>query len=225
MTMIERMLPPAVVAVEALRDDEPTLLLGEEQAVMARAVARRRREFAAGRVCARRALARLGIAPLPLLPGPRGDPQWPLGIVGSITHCDGYCACAVARRADLAALGIDAERHRPLPTGLVHEIAVAEELAMVRRLTTRRPEVAWDRLLFSAKEAVYKAWSPSAGGYLDFTDARVDIDPGHGTFSARVLDGASATCRPVARYAGRWLVVQGLILTAATVEARACEGW
>lgn len=99
--MIEELLPGSVVAVEAYGaeaavDDAP--LYPEERAVVARAVAKRRREFTAVRVCARRAMEKLGVA-APVLPGTRGAPGWPEGLLGSMTHCTGYCAAALVRAA------------------------------------------------------------------------------------------------------------------------------
>ncbi len=106
--MIEAILPPAVRAAESLGDEEPPPPLGAEAELVARAVEKRRREFAGGRDCARRALAALGIAPLAILSGERGEPLWPEGVVGAITHCAGYRGSAVARAGEVAALGIDA---------------------------------------------------------------------------------------------------------------------
>ena len=107
--MIEEILPPAVAAAEAFGDRPDAELFPEEHAVMGRATGKRRGEFATGRACARDALARLGRPPVAILPGDRGAPGWPPGIVGSITHCAGYRAAAVGPAADVLAIGLDAE--------------------------------------------------------------------------------------------------------------------
>ena len=99
--MIAEILPSSVVSVEAFADSLDATLYPEEEAVVARAVAKRRREFTTVRACARTALARLGRPPAPIIPGPRGAPGWPPGIVGSMTHCDGYRACALALAASV----------------------------------------------------------------------------------------------------------------------------
>src|SRR6516225_8640665 len=96
---------------------QPGLFPAEEPAVRT-AGPRRRAEFTAGRRCAREALARLGLPAAPVLAGRAGEPRWPAGVTGSITHCAGYRACAVARTADVTALGIDAEPDARLPAGL-----------------------------------------------------------------------------------------------------------
>ncbi|MFF9850238.1 4'-phosphopantetheinyl transferase family protein [Streptomyces litmocidini] len=163
----------AVDGPEADDGPRPPWLFAEEEALMARAAPGRRREFAAARLCAHRALAGLGVAAAPLLRGRRGAPAWPAGTVGSITHCAGYRGAAVASAAGFLGLGIDAEPHAPLPSGVREEVVFGPEEARLRELAARRPDIAWDRLLFSAKESVYKAWSGYGGAWLGFEEAEV----------------------------------------------------
>ncbi|MHC3471453.1 4'-phosphopantetheinyl transferase family protein [Streptomyces sp. 7R007] len=223
--MIEELLPEEVVAVEVHGDDgsEPAPLYPEEEAVVAQAVAKRRREFALVRSCARRAMEKLGVPPQPLLPGERGAPGWPPGLAGSMTHCEGYCAAVLVRATDLASLGIDAEPHQPLPEGVLDAVALPAEAARLRRLAAERPSVHWDRLLFSAKESVYKAWFPLTGQWLDFSEADIDVfgDPGsrpQGGFRAELLvPGPVVGGRRIGHFDGRWTVRRGLVATAVTV--------
>lgn len=205
---------PASVAVESTRGEIDAELFAEEEAFVGRAVEKRRREFVTGRACARMALERLGLPAEAIPAGPRGAPQWPPGIVGSITHCDGYRACAVARAADLAALGVDAEPDLPLPEGVLGKVALPEERAMLLDLM-RDPELPWDRLLFCMKEAVYKAWFPLAERWLGFEDASIEIDPAARSFSARLLvPGPQLWDRELRELPGRWLARDGLVLAA-----------
>src|SRR5512134_460449 len=104
------------------RDPSPPLL-AEEEPLVARAVDKRRREFAKGRACARAALARLGCVAGPLLTGSEREPLWPDGVVGSVTHTDSYCAVAVVRSAACAGLGIDAELAEPLDPPIADRIS------------------------------------------------------------------------------------------------------
>ena len=218
--MIEEILPPGVAAAEAFGDTAPALLFPAEEAAIARAVAKRRSEFATGRACARAALAKLGLPPVPIVPGPRGAPQWPPGVTGSITHCAGYRASAVARLADVASLGLDAEPNAPLPDGVLERIAVAQERAWLPELAAAVPGVSWDRLLFCAKESVYKAWFPLTRRWLGFEQAAITVDPRAGAFTAELLEPAVALDgRRLAGFAGRWLARDGLVLTAITVPA------
>jgi 4'-phosphopantetheinyl transferase EntD len=221
--VIEELLPDAVVAVEVHGTGEAAPLFPEEEAFVARAVAKRRREFATVRACARRAMEKLGVPAQAILPGERGAPQWPDGLLGSMTHCDGYCAAALVRAADLASLGIDAEPHAPLPDGVLEAVALPAERERLRRLATALPELRGDRLLFSAKESVYKAWFPLTGRWLDFSEADIDItvdpeDRTRGAFRAELLvPGPLLGDRRVDRFEGRWIVRRGLVATAVTV--------
>ncbi len=218
--MIGRILPPGVAAEEAFTDPPAVKLFPEEEAAIAKAVDKRRREFTTARACARAALARLGLPPAPILPGLRGAPQWPARVVGSLTHCAGYRACAVAHDRDVRAIGLDAEPHDALPDGVLGTVASGGEQARLAALTLAAPGVSWDRVLFSAKEAVYKAWFPLTGRWLGFEDASVTIDPAAGTFTARLLvDGPEVSGAALTRFAGRWLVDGGLIITAIVVPA------
>lgn len=219
--MIEQLLPDGVIVVDTTRDEHTTLFAEEERA-LGRAVDKRRREFVAGRACARAALAKLGLPAGPIAQGERGEPCWPDGVVGSITHCDGYRACAVARSREVATIGIDAEPHGPLPEGLLGDVARPEEIALLRRLHETSPQTHWDRLLFSAKESVYKAWFPLARRWLGFEDATLQIDPQGGTFAARLLvAGPALGERRLERLDGRWAVRDGLVMTAIAIEASA----
>ena len=83
------------------------------------------------------------------------------------------------------------------------DIARPEELPHAAAVRADVPHVHWDRLLFSAKESVYKAWFPLARRWLGFEDAVVMIDPSAGTFQARLLVvGPHARLRPVERLLG-----------------------
>lgn len=216
--MIAEILPQSVVSAEAYRDPDGLFLFPEEELVVSRAVESRRRAFTTGRACARRALAGLGLSPVAISPDKRGAPRWPAGVVGSITHCDGYRAAAVAWAQKVICVGIDAEPHGSLPEGVLRRIASAQEQTWLRELTATHPGISWDRLLFSAKEAVYKAWYPLTGRRLDFMEALVAFDVVHGTFGARLLvPGLTVAGRQLTGFPGRWFVGDGLILTAVAV--------
>ncbi|HUY45984.1 MAG TPA: 4'-phosphopantetheinyl transferase superfamily protein [Streptosporangiaceae bacterium] len=214
--MIERILGAGVVAVESLTDPPDVVLFPEEEAVVARAVAKRRREFTTARHCARQGLAKLGYPAMPLLPGERGAPQWPAGVVGSITHCAGYRCAAVARESEVVTVGIDAEPHEPLPGGVLEAVALPAEHARLGALP--QSSIHWDRILFAAKESVYKAWFPLTRRWLNFHEADITFDPERGEFDAALLvPGPVVDGRELTGFSGRWLVSDGLALTAIMV--------
>jgi 4'-phosphopantetheinyl transferase EntD len=208
--VIADILPPTVAAAESTGPTPEQAsgreLFPAELALVRTAGPRRRAEFTAGRACARAALTELGLPAAPVLTGRAGEPRWPAGVTGSITHCAGYRACAVARTADVAALGIDAEPDAGLPAGLIESVADCAERAWIARQAAAGSAVCWDRLLFSAKEAVGKLWYPLTGHWLGFGQLAVFPDPA-GTFHARVAGS---------RLTGRWLARDGLIVTTVT---------
>lgn len=220
--MIERLLPSWVRAVDTTTDASEDSLWPAERAVLERAVPKRRVEFATVRVCARAALAELGVPPAPILPGPRGAPGWPSGIVGSMTHCAGYRGAAVASAKVAASIGIDAEPHGPLPDGVLEAIARPEELSWLAELAVSAPGVHWDRLLFSMKESVYKAWFPLTGSWLDFEGASITVEPAAGAFTAVLqVPGPMLNGRELTTFTGRFSTSDTLVLTAIAVPAGA----
>ena len=183
--------PGTAIAALAITGEPPALFAGED---LPRAVAKRRNERAFGRACARSALAELGLAPAAIAAGAGGEPQWPAGIAGSITHTDDHAAAAVLR--GVAALGIDLE-------SLAHTARVPDLLATVALASERIHPAA---LLFSAKESVYKCLY--AGRFLDFHDVELAIAPG--TFT--VIRAAGYDARSVR---GRWAITGDHVATVA----------
>ncbi|MCL6299136.1 4'-phosphopantetheinyl transferase family protein [Streptomyces kronopolitis] len=214
--MIDKLLPAPVVTAEAFQDAPLSAMFPEEWALVAKAVPKRQKEFGTVRGCARDALAELGFAPAPLLPGPGREPQWPAGIVGAMTHCAGYRAAAVARSAEVRTIGLDAEPHLPLnDPGVLKLVTLPAERPRLARLAEVQPEVCWDRLIFSAKESVYKAWYPLTRRWLDFQEAELTFDPTNATFTARLLvPGPVVDGREITEFHGRWLIGSGLMVTA-----------
>ncbi|MFN0050818.1 MAG: 4'-phosphopantetheinyl transferase [Planctomycetales bacterium] len=213
--MIESILPPQVATQVSIGDQLPGELTTEEAMLVERAVPRRVREFAAGRHCARQALRQLGISPGSILCGPQREPIWPEGIVGSITHCTGYQAAAVAWRRDLVTIGIDAEPHAPLPPETLGQVGRPQELAWLQRAPLGTH---WDKLLFSAKESVYKAWFPLTRQWLGFEEVEIAFDPDRATFQAKLLRPHPVqTGQALIGFQGRYLIQDGLILTATTL--------
>jgi 4'-phosphopantetheinyl transferase EntD len=217
--VISQILPPQASAVEAFGDAAGATLFAAEEAALGGAGLARYAEFSTGRACARAALARLGLAPAAILPGPRGEPRWPAGVTGSITHCAGYRACAVARSTQVAALGIDAEPDAPLPAGVLAAVATRAERAWLDGRLSAAPQVRWDTLVFSAKEAAYKAWFPLTGATPGFTDVEM-TEPADGRFTLLLLTAGPGRTRSwPASLAGRWLASRGLIITAVAAPA------
>ncbi|WP_137724851.1 4'-phosphopantetheinyl transferase Npt [Prescottella subtropica] len=223
--MIERILPTGVASAELFEDPPGLQPHPQEASLIARAVEKRRREFTSARHCARQAMTQLGVEPGPVLRGENGSPVWPKGVVGSLTHCDGYRAAVLGYALAVRSVGIDAEPNGPLPDGVLDAVSLPAER---ERLATRSSApVHWDRLLFCAKEATYKAWFPLTGRWLGFEDAHITFTEGtttsdgtSGSFRSRLLVPGTVTDggAPLASFDGRWLVAGGLVVTAISVH-------
>ncbi|NIL42046.1 4'-phosphopantetheinyl transferase superfamily protein [Salinispora arenicola] len=212
------LLPPSVaVAVAELPDWEGALLPEEQAGLSDQAVASRRRDFTAGRVCARRAISALGRPPVAVPTAANRAPIWPTGVVGAITHTHGYCAAAAANADEVRSVGLDAEQHKRLSPGVLRMICLPEEEALLRRLPAG---TFWPTVVFSAKETIYKVWHPIVGTWLDFHDAVVTLDPQAGRFTARIAPArvdAAPVDDPPAVVSGWFSVDGGLVRTAAVL--------
>jgi 4'-phosphopantetheinyl transferase EntD len=133
----------------------------------------RRRASGAARIVARRLLGELtGDASAPLRRSLTGAPFWPKGVVGSLAHDDEFAIAAVALQSDVARLGVDIEPAEPLPSDLVDRVlSVGEKrLTKIDRVTSR--------LIFSCKEAVYKALNDLDGSPLEYGDIEIRLAKG-----------------------------------------------
>jgi 4'-phosphopantetheinyl transferase EntD len=220
--VIRALFPPGVcVAIGPNDDDEVTL--HPEEAELARTMGpARRREFAAGRGCARRAIAELGVPGGPVLRGLRRAPSFPDGVVGAITHTNGFCAAAVARGDAFAGVGLDAERDEAISERAAARICAPGELAALRALSGRTPE-SWAAIVFSAKETLYKAYFPLTGFFIGFRDALVALFPDSadaGRFEARLLRRDAPDAAGQRRFAGRYACDGARVITGLAVARR-----
>jgi 4'-phosphopantetheinyl transferase EntD len=174
--------PGLLIGHRVILPGDEHALLAEEAASIASSVIAVRRASGAARIVARELLAALGHAAAPVPRGASGEPVWPVGIVGSLAHDEEIAVAAVARRRDFAAVGIDVESSLPLPPELRALVATQQELRGSGDDPMR------EKLLFAAKEAVYKAAFPLDRIFLEFHDIEVDLAAGCAvTRTGRVL--------------------------------------
>ena len=154
--------------------DETHLLPEEARSIPARQPAMRRASGAA-RWIAHRLLADIGITDVAIPRAPSGAPLWPEGTIGSLAHDDDMAVAAVAPVGRIVSLGIDVEPAEPLPDDIFAIVATGADQtgAAGRRLA--------GRILFCAKEAVYKAAYPLDREILGYEDIAVDLDAGQAT--------------------------------------------
>lgn len=210
-TAIETFFGNGIECVAAAPSNKLRELFSEELAAVERALPSRQQQYATGRWCARTALRRLNVADAAIGAGERGEPLWPQDVTGSITHCPGLCAAAVATKSSYAGIGIDAEPDTPLKPQLAARICTPQELASLPDASNL---ATWTKLVFSAKESVYKAHYPLTQTFLSFREVMLELEPEQTAFRAKVIKpGAQA------EYSGRYLMRKGLIFTATLVSA------
>lgn len=217
----ETLLPAAVATVELAGAGDPALLLTEERVLRARATPARIAEFAAGRFCARRAVARFGIVDCPIGAHDDHRPRWPQSLTGSITHTEAFSAAAVGDRRRFLAIGIDAERIGGVSPDLWSRVLRSSEREWLERLPTA-VQATVATLLFSAKEAFYKCQYEITRQWLDFHDVTIDCFGDNRNREGLAVRPAGRVrlfeqgCGPVfVRYA----VSRGLVLTAVAIAA------
>lgn len=163
-------------------------LFDVEEAAIIKAVQRRRAAFRAGRTCAREALSKLGARPCAVPVASDRQPVWPPGIVGSISHAPGWATAVVASAHDFRGIGVDMEEDAPLNPEVREMICRPEELSKLPpTLVIRRKQIDTGKLVFSIKEAIFKAVYPSTSIYLGFQHACVWFDNDTKRFHARLM--------------------------------------
>jgi 4'-phosphopantetheinyl transferase EntD len=214
--------PPGARAAEMRVSGDPAALLPEEMQHLGAAVEKRRREFAAGRLCARRLLAEFGITDFPVRVAEDRRPLWPDSVVGSITHTTGFCAAVVAGKGALSAVGIDSEIAGSVKQELWRGICTPAETLWLRSLP-HSEQTAAATLIFSAKEAFYKCQYPMTREYLGFHDATVNPAWGmkQGTFMIHANRDIVFTRYAALPLQGRFVFHEEFITTGIAVPARA----
>jgi 4'-phosphopantetheinyl transferase EntD len=166
-----------------LPGDEDALL--EEERASIPSLADRRRASGAARIVARRLLDQLGYERRPIPRGVDGAPVWPAGMTGSLSHDDQFAVAAVGRASDVGAIGIDIEPAIPLPCDMFDLVTTPKELSGIA------DDPLCGRLVFAAKEAVYKALFPVDRTFLEFRDIEVDL----GRLQASTRTGRTVSIR------------------------------
>lgn len=192
-----------------------------ERELMRSAVSVRRREFRAGRAAAHQLLAQWNLDRGPLLPDENRVPQWPAGVVGSITHSRQLCLVAIGRAENYASLGVDTEPDEPLEEELWSTLLRPEE---IKWLNAHHPSQRgrWAKVMFCAKEAVYKAVFPLNHLPIGFQDVIVSLNPSTETFSASWVD-RELPCPAGHFLKGRWTVRGGSIVAVMALPAHCLE--
>ncbi len=196
-------------------------LLGDEIPLAAPMVEKRRQEFMAGRAHARVALKALGVMPQAIPVGSSRAPIWPAGFVGSISHAGELVAAVAAPARLMAGIGVDLEPATPLADDLLERVCLPDELARLRHEAQQAPDrgpAHAAKLIFSAKESVYKCIAPRLGIFLEFADLEILPDRHQQEFSTRGHGPTGNRIAPPA-LSGRFVEIGGYWMTVAWQDA------
>lgn len=213
---IARILPAGVVASAGAIADAATPLAAAELPPTARMSARRFQEYSAGREHARKVLERLGLHSPVVAVGPDRAPLWPAGFVGSISHAGDLVLAVAAPSAAMRAIGIDLEPAVPLDADLVHRVCRPGELAGPGLPVASSLRA---KLIFSAKESVYKCIAPLSGVFLEFEHVEILFDAGKNRFRARGHGPAAELLSPTT-LTGAFTEAGGYWVTVAWQQSR-----
>jgi 4'-phosphopantetheinyl transferase EntD len=208
---------PDCVSTGCCRVSEAEITLDpEERAVIEHAVAGRRQEYMAGRLCARQALQQLGVTAGPLSKLPDGSIAWPEGIIGAVSHSETWCGAAVARRSDAAGIGLDIETIARIKEKLWRRILTPEERSWIAGQPAAEMQQ-WAAHMFSAKEALYKCIAALVRPGIGFMDAVIVPGPPSLSFTVRLNDPVAAQLPRGMNLRGRFFfhagsVFSGLVL-------------
>ncbi len=170
---IETMSVPGILVDHRLiAEGDELALLPTEMAAFAGSVLKVRRASGGARIVARTLLSRFGYAPCAIPKSTAGMPVWPEGIVGSLAHDPKVAIAAMAAQREFQSIGVDIEPTEPLAPDLLDIVATAKERERIEDDPFR------GRLLFSIKEAVYKAVYPLDRIFLDHHDVEVSLPDG-----------------------------------------------
>jgi 4'-phosphopantetheinyl transferase EntD len=178
---LQDLFPEQVICIVSSGPPENFELLAGEREATREMTPLRLREFEHGRSCARRALAELGYPDCAVPTTQNRSPEWPTGVVGSITHCGGKAAAAVARAADIGGIGLDIETDEPLDENLLPIICRDDEWPQASSVEER---LLLGKLIFSAKESVFKCIWPQVRRFIDFTEVSIELGLERNTFTA-----------------------------------------
>ena len=169
---IEQLFPAAVKTYCCRVKDYTEELHPEETVIISKAIDKRRYEFSAGRLCGRKALQHFGIDNCLLTQGKNGEPIWPDQITGSISHSKKWAAAAISTTKDIMAVGFDIETINRISSGILKRIITAKEKELLDKNDGQKAQE-YAALIFSAKEAIYKALSKLYNKTLMFKDVSI----------------------------------------------------
>ena len=195
--------------------DQNFRLLPEEQAIAESFGSQKRlAEFTMGRIYAHEALSMFGLESEPILRNHETrEPCWPDSVWGSITHSAGFAAVAIGLKKEIKGVGIDLESFsRSVDFNIRRLVCVDSELEWLESLPTKQANRAL-RIIFSAKESIFKCFYPGTKTYLTFKDAAVTINETENNFSFTIFKSCPGIIQQGFPHHGRYSEMDKMLLT------------
>ncbi len=199
---IKHLFPAPVKTYCCLVQDHTENLHSEERIIISKAIDKRRYEFSAGRLCARKALKQLGIDNCILTQDENGEPLWPEQITGTISHSKKWAAAAVSTTNDIIAIGFDIETVSRISSDILKRIITEKEKELLDKKDKQDAQI-YAALIFGAKEAIYKALSKLYSKTLRFKDVSIISNDDSPEFEIELNDELNSflkNVRPFCRY-------------------------
>lgn len=206
-----------VVTEEIYVDEIHYNILPEEEALIKNAVPKRRNEFRAGRYCARKALQQMNVSSSPILIGRGREPIWPIDIVGSISHSNGYCCVALTNKRYALSLGLDVELIRVVDRNVWNLICTQKELLWSLSLPFDEQNK-YLHLIFSAKESVYKCQFQVSKQWMNFHDVEISLKNGSDSFEAVIRSDVSTVFPQGYSFTGNYSFANRYVFTGVTLR-------
>jgi phosphopantetheine--protein transferase-like protein len=213
---IQSLFPDCVATACCRVADADGSIAPAEYSSMNHAVEARQQEFSAGRMCARQALKHLGCFAGPLRKLPNRSISWPEGIIGTVSHNEIWCGAAVARRCDVAGIGLDIETVARIGEKLWRRTLTTEERTWLDRQPAAESQQ-WAALIFSAKEAVYKCIVALVPRRIGFMDAVIVPDLQEGVFEVHLKKPIAGYLPQELQLQGRFFFFAGVVFTGVTL--------
>lgn len=156
---------------------------------ISKSVPKRQAEFLAGRLAAAEALKIIG-SPIQLKnikASQSKGPCWPNEVVGSISHTNDISAAIVSSSSKISSLGIDIEEYieENICRQIAKQIHTEDEISLFINNGIKSNKAT--TILFSAKEALYKALYKYVNSFFGFDSAQaINLDLEHNTIEFRL---------------------------------------
>ncbi len=192
----------------------------EEEAYTQSIKAKQRRvEFLLGRACAHQALSAFQLSDSPILRDQNNAPIWPETVIGSIAHTQQKAVACAGKRTEIQGIGIDIEDlERSINPNIQRHVCLPQEKEWLARLPSDEL-LKYLKIIFSAKESIFKCFYPLSQVYLHFQDAHIEFGGDSSYFEFTLLKTCGSEFRKGFQHQGTYQISQDMVLTAVWVPA------